>query len=68
MPIALKLIKNIEKKISIAVSISPMISKVWRPCPYTRHVQSPARGPNPALGQILSGPQPSHEIYNARIL
>ena len=35
---------------------------------YVRHVESPARGPNPALGQILSGPQPSHEIYNARIL
>ena len=35
---------------------------------YSRHVQSPAHGPNPALGQILSGPQPSHEIYYARIL
>ena len=35
---------------------------------YGRHVQSPSRGPNPALDQILSGLQPSHEIYNARIL
>ena len=27
-----------------------------------------SRGPNLAPGQILSSPQPSHEIYNAHIL